>query len=114
MFICPGCGDEVDESEDLIICDECFEEALSIREIRSQIAAQQAGSTDRGPSPVIDLDKLWKRADVAENFYRGARPGTRDRDSYEMAKIIKDLIEELRRIQREGLQALDNHDTIDL
>jgi hypothetical protein len=44
----------------------------------------------------LDLDALWKRATVAEDFYRGARAGTRDRDSYEMAQIIKALISELR------------------
>lgn len=47
MFICPGCGVEVDENEDLIVCDDCFQEAAAIRAIRSQLAA--AGLTSAEP-----------------------------------------------------------------
>ena len=46
MFICPGCGIEVDECEDFIMCDECFEEAQAIRVIRDELAGLEEGDED--------------------------------------------------------------------
>lgn len=58
-FICPGCGDKVAENEDLIICDDCFREAVAIRAIRSQLAV--GGLTSAGRPRRARIPPLMRR-----------------------------------------------------
>lgn len=44
IFICPSCGERVNGLEDLVICDDCLQEAQAIRQVQKELEELEADS----------------------------------------------------------------------